>query len=412
MQQDTNDVASQVRAQPVGRAVAALIYAIFAGLVGLILYKFDLPLVDTLDRHLGDLRIAYGSPVAKAQRSDIAVVLVTEDTLLDYESRSPIDRRLLAELVGAVDAAGPKAIGLDFIFDRKTRHDAALIEALRQTKAPLVVGAIDQRVQDLRAESLAFQSAFLKAVGKPFGHLMLGRKEGLMAANDSVVRYVAQPMAQGRTAAGQTPNDTKPTRALSDALAVAAGLPTSAAVPTIAWLRAPDDRTPLFLTLAVPRHAADAVKPKLDGIFLPSWRELLKGRIVLIGATMVDRDRHITPLSAIDHATTAGIYIHAQALAQRLDGNRDIRRLPDWLIGLAASLVALTCFWAARLAGFQPTSFVYGLVGLVIIGFISTGAYTFFRIDFPSIALATAWAMGGIGGFFSSWGFNKWGLAA
>ena len=188
--------------------------------------------------------------------------------------------------------------------------------------------------------------------------------------------------------------------------------PMIAAVPTIAWLRPPDDRTPLFLTLVVPRHSAEAVRPKLEGIFLPSWRELLKGRIVLIGATMVDRDRHITPLSAIDHATTAGIYIHAQALAQRLDGNRDIRRLPDWVIGLAASLVTLACFAAARIAGFQPSSFLYGLAGVVLIGCMSAAAYAFFRIDFPSIALATAWAMGGIGGFFSSWAYNKWGLGA
>ena len=113
--------------------------------IGLELDQQDIALVDTLDQYVGDWRIALGSPQAEDQRPDIAIVLVTEDTLLDYQSRSPIDRNLLAELVRAVDAARPRAIALDFIFDRANTSDSALIAAVRGATSPIILGTIDER---------------------------------------------------------------------------------------------------------------------------------------------------------------------------------------------------------------------------------------------------------------------------
>src|SRR5262249_53343890 len=124
------------------RLVAGLFASLVAAL-GLVLDVLNINPVETLDKFVGDHRLAWLSSQAKAQRQDIAVVLVTEETLLDYESRSPISRTLLAELVKAIDAARPKAIGLDIIFDRRTAQDALLVAAVRRARAPIVLGAID-----------------------------------------------------------------------------------------------------------------------------------------------------------------------------------------------------------------------------------------------------------------------------
>ncbi len=396
------------------RAVMAVVFAMLVAGLAVVLNKLDLTAVDTLDKHVGDWRIALGSPRAAAQRRDIAIVIITEETLLDYESRSPIDRALLAELIRAIDLARPKAIGLDFIFDRRTRHDARLLAALREAKAPVVLGNIDERVTSIAPESLAIQADFLKTAGRPRGHLMLARKEGRLAGNDSVIRSIAAPYAApaGAGAADSTVGGTRgmadvpatgSPAAFVDVLAAAAGVTPKPDVRLIAWQRQPDERTPLFLTLSVPRHSEDAVKPALEGLFLPSWREFLKDRIVLIGAAMIDRDQHTTPLSVIDPSGIPGILIHAQALAQRIDGNRDIGTLPDWIVSLVAGFVALSCFVAARRTGVKPNSFAYGFIGLVLIGATSFVAFSIYRIDFPSVALTIAWALGGFGGFVSRW---------
>ena len=396
-------------------AIVAGLYAGVVAAISLVLHRADLAIVHTFDKHVGDWRIALGSPLAAVQRSDIAIVLITEETLLDYESRSPIDRALVGELVRAIDSAGPKAIGVDLIFDRRTRNDARLLEALREAKARVVLGSVDARIAHIPAESLAIQAEFLKAAARPYGHLMLGRKESLLASHDSVVRYVAQPDGSGvrRPEAAVVVGGTRGVpasaaeaspEAFVDVLAAAAGIAVKPGVRLISWLRPPDAQTDLFATLALPRHSPDAVRPALDGLFQPSWRELLKDRVVLIGATMIDRDQHTTPLSVLDRSQMAGVLIQAQALAQRIDGNRDVREIPNWMVAVVAGVVALSCFLASRRhTGLNPHGLFYGLLGVVLIGTASFLAFWLWRIDIPSIALATAWALGGVGGFVSNW---------
>jgi CHASE2 domain-containing sensor protein len=125
------------------------VFCLLVAASGLELDRRDLQLVQTFDKVAGDWRVALGSPPAPDQRTDIAVVLITEDSLLDYDARSPIDRALLAELVRAVDQAAPRAIVFDIIFDRRARADDTLIDAIARAKAPVVLAAIDERVRDV-----------------------------------------------------------------------------------------------------------------------------------------------------------------------------------------------------------------------------------------------------------------------
>ena len=184
------------------RGLVALHLAALITALGIGLQRIELPIVDTFDKHIGDLPVALGSPRATDQRLDIALVLITEDTLLDYETRSPIDRNLVAELIRTVDLADPRAIGIDLIFDRRTRHDASLLQAIRETKSPLVLGAIDRRADRVPCESLAVQEEFLRSTDKPFGHLMFARKQSQLLAYDSVVRYIAPPLAPTASGTG------------------------------------------------------------------------------------------------------------------------------------------------------------------------------------------------------------------
>lgn len=377
--------------------IIALLFSAVTAAVGLVLDEQDIAIVNTFDRFIGDHRIAWLSPQAADQRSDIAVVLVTEDTLLDYESRSPVDRGLLAELIRAVDAAEPKAIGLDFIFDRRTSEDQQLLAAIRDAKTPIVLGSIDTRVLVPR-QSLAIQKEFLAAAGRPYGHFILERKTGLIAQRDSTVRLVG----------GRYPDDNGPD-AFSAMLARAAGFKHEPANRIISWLRPPAD-TDLFTTIEIPQHDPATRKPKLEGVFLDSWRELLKGRVVLFGGSMIDRDLHTTPLSVIDNSVIHGVFIQAQALAQRIDGNRDIKQWPRLLTLAVVAGIAFACFIVAYALSLRPKSFYYELSGLVLIGLLSTAAFWLYRVDIPSIALATAWVGGAFGGHMTGGLFRRLGL--
>ena len=139
----------------------------------------------------------------------------------------------------------------------------------------------------------------------------------------------------------------------------------------------------------------------LQDLFQKSWGDVLKDRIVLIGAWMTDRDKHTTPLSVLDGATMPGVLIQAQALAQRLDGNRDIKNFPLWLRFAIVSFVALLCFLAAMHLRLSPHGKIYDIAGILIIGVVSLLCFSYFKLDLPSIALATAWAGGVWGGWHS-----------
>ena len=372
-------------------------YACASSALGLWLAARDIAVVDTVDKYLGDFRTALFSPRAAAQRADIAVVLIGETTLLDYDVRSPISGRLLGKVIEGIDRAGPKAIGLDFIFDRRTPYSAEFLAATKRVKSPLVLGAVDDRISGLPKESLETQAEILAAIGRPVGHLLLEHKAGLLATGNDTIRYVAGPYR------GLLRRDS-----LASMLARAAKYNHEPANRLIAWQLEPTDTSqPLFLTLTVPRHPQDGVGGDTGTVVPDSWAELLHDRVVLVGANMVDRDQHTTPLSVIDGRRVPGVMIHAQALAQRLDGStghsRDIRALPIWSTFLFVTLVALVCFAAGRRYRSGTHKKVLGALGLCLIGVVSVLAFWLWQVDLPSGALALAWVAGTVGGNYGDW---------
>jgi CHASE2 domain-containing sensor protein len=118
----------------------------------------------------------------------IALVYVTDNTLARLPYTTPIDRQLMADIINAVDAAGPKAIGLDFIFDRATEpaKDQALLDAIHQAKSPIILGTIGAH-----GPEPSFGTDLLAKSQRPVGHLFFGDHHQVLIISDNVVRTSA-----------------------------------------------------------------------------------------------------------------------------------------------------------------------------------------------------------------------------
>jgi adenylate cyclase len=357
---------------------AVLVWASRAGLVP-----------DAPDQFSYDWRTALLSDTAPSTRDDIAVVLINDNSLTGYPYRSPIDRGLLAEVVRAVDAAGPKAMALDFIFDQPTEaaKDTALKEALKSARNHIVAGAIDQRSTGVPERNFKFQEAFLNGAGlndanHKVGHVYFVNQKNQLAIADQTIRFIA----------GTSPG--KPERAgMAQLLAEIDGKKPEPASSYIAWLRPPPTLgSPTFQTFRVRAHR-DENGNSVKEPFPKSWQEAIKGKIVLIGGEITGADRHLTPFSVVDDSRMTGVFIHAQILAQLRDG-RSIYLISLWQELLAVALVAGLGFiaavrWALHRAEWLATA--GALVFFIVIGLVLFAAFNFVL---PSATLVLAWPAG------------------
>ena len=93
-----------------------------------------------------------------------------------------------------------------------------------------------------------------------------------------------------------------------------------------------------------------------------------------------------------------GTLVHAHAVAQRIDGNRDIVAMDILPAVLLAALAALGCYLLAWSRRVSPQGIAYNVIGLLVVGLLCLLAYKFLLLELPQIALATAWTFGGVAG--------------
>ena len=227
-----------------------------------------------------DFQIAWFSKAPATQDDRIIIVEIGEDELNDAPSISPIDRTLLADLVKKISKLNPKAIGLDFVFERRTddNRDRALIEAARQSSAPIVVGRLDSRTR-LTSSQQKFQDWFVKESGTRPSHVYFEGHVSPLVLHDSVVREV-----------GIASTDAPPVKSFAEVLSAASGGPDRMLSRRISWLLKPVD----------PRGLETFYKIKASSVLNVSesvLREAFENRIVLVGENLFDRDQHLTPLS-------------------------------------------------------------------------------------------------------------------
>ncbi|AGK56343.1 adenylate cyclase [Hyphomicrobium denitrificans 1NES1] len=275
----------------------------------------------------------------------IVVVIINNKTLEGYPYTSPTPRDLIAKVVRSVDAAHPAVIGLDFYFAKPTDKDNDLIGALRMAKAPIVVGAIDRRYPQFTPAEFDFQKQFLAATGRCAGY------NELLHEKDDVVRYTAAPA--------------DPDYPESFALLVAKSVkPSDLPSPTrIAWLLGPDTDLDPFATISAETLFQDT---GMDAATLGRAQEQaqrLNGKVVLISGEYPYLDRHRTPLSLWTGSNMLGVKIHANIVAQLVDGRRYF----------ALSVVQQEILFAT----------------LSVLGFVLGWYFWRRRVDFLSLGVAT-----------------------
>lgn len=320
-----------------------------------------------------DLRTKYLSKRPQSQHERIALVYVTEKTLKPYAYLSPTDRKLLADLVRAVDAAGPAVIGFDFIIDRETERnkDDELFNALRNAKAKIVVGAIDEPKVKGNGEK-SYQMAYLEKVNRSIGHLYFDAHHASLVISDHVIRQMAGPHDKHDH-----------TKSFARQLVDAVGSYPEPKSTYISWLLQPKDKSETFLTLP-----AEQVVARDGALPLP---KLLQDKIVLIGGNFIDRDQHLLPLSVIGDLRYPGLFVHAQIVAQMLD-KRSLSTL-NWVQQLVVLLLAAALgFWIGR----RQTQIHLVAELLSVIGLVQAGVAAFAYADLilPYTALLLTWLSG------------------
>jgi adenylate cyclase len=330
-----------------------------------------------------DYRTARWSKHPETQHKRIALVYISEKTLEPYPYLSPTDRQLLADLVKAVDATGPAAIGFDFIIDRPTEpaKDVALIAALRDAKAAVVAGAINE---DAHAPGggHSYQADYLAKVNRSVGHLHFeGAHPSKVIIVDNVIRLMAKPNTSGTYPAS-----------FAEQLAQKAGSYPKPKSEYISWLLAPTDNTETFLTLS-----AEQVLGKGGGPALP-LKDMLNNRIVLIGGNFSDRDQHLIPLSVSDGRRYPGLFIHAQILAQIIDG-RSLSTLSIPVQGVILLLAAAIGFWVGRRQ--TRIHLVTELVSVIVLVAIGILTFIYASLIFPYTGVLLTWLAGVSAGYYS-----------
>ncbi|MEI6985532.1 MAG: adenylate/guanylate cyclase domain-containing protein [Rhodospirillaceae bacterium] len=342
----------------------------FALLVAIVVFTLTLPRffvpLKAIENWVTDLFTVFSSPLEPPDQN-VVVLTLTEDTLAQFPYRSPVDRSFLADLLRHIDRVGARAVGFDVLLDQPTEpdKDAALAAAFRDVHLPVVVAW-----GDAGAGLTEAQSAYLAAYTQPVrtGRANLGKDD-----SDGTVRDMLAPEGGRASLPG----------AVAQALGVR--LPTNE-VP-IVYRRSLDAGT-----LAIPVYPAH-----LAAMLPPEW---LRGKAVLVGSDLPQEDRHRTPFASAfgnREGTIPGVFIHAFALAQLLDG----RVRPAWSEAEAVLLTTATVAAGLVIAALSlPLAAVAGL-GLVVLAVPWAGGFALAVLGgpvaaplSPSLALVLALGLG------------------
>ncbi|WP_336957867.1 adenylate/guanylate cyclase domain-containing protein [Sphingobium aquiterrae] len=311
------------------------------------LTSWRIPLLATAERNLYDLRMTSLAPVVD-QDDRVTMVVYNDQTLIAARKRSPLDRGLLARALRNLDAMGAKSIGIDILFDQPQDEDAALIAALRAMKTPTYLGYAD------------------------------------VAENEDQIGYEQQKFLDDFVARART-DKVKPAsiRLVTDADDVARSWPERIGRLPALLVEAmnPD---PAFrnytgsIRYRMPKEADRPIFPSFqidlfaDPALAPAFAEQVRGRHILIGGDILDIDQYLTPMTGLPNTpyegkTMIGLEVHANMLAQMLDGAR-LRAVPGWVIWsvaiLAIAAAALTSLAELRLWQLIPYMVVQaGLFG-------------------------------------------------
>ena len=307
----------------------------FAASLAVAMLSWSLPGLASLERVAYDWRLSLTAP-AKEQDQRLILVTIDERAIAATRRRSPFDRYLLARALAQLDAAAPRAIGIDMLFDQRTSpaEDAALHDALVAMRAPVrLASASDpQLISSWQRQAL---DAFFRSMR---GHDITPADATLAADFDGVIR---------RTGVGAD-------HSLASALAMLAGVRAAPSDMPIEFVVARDADQPPFTELSLLDLLSDkpATRAAVAG--------LIRGRIVLIGLDVGGSDRFTTPLSIRRGGSSPGFAVHAHILRNLLQPDRPTALAWPIAAGWSA-LAALLGLWAGLLPLRAPARILLSL---------------------------------------------------
>ena len=126
------------------RMAATILFLIVAILCARL--SWQMPLIGDAERALYDARATLMAPHV-GQDKRIVMVTYNDETLFNTGIRSPLDRTILANALANLDAMGPKAIGIDIVFDSPRPDDPLLKAQLRAMKTPTWLAYAEQALR-------------------------------------------------------------------------------------------------------------------------------------------------------------------------------------------------------------------------------------------------------------------------
>ncbi|MEN9397582.1 MAG: hypothetical protein RLZ81_2112 [Pseudomonadota bacterium] len=299
-----------------------------------------------------DLLSSLSAPVRPD--AGVMVVGIDEPSLSELGLAPPLPRRLHAQLIDALSAAGAAALGVDLLFSaaQSVEDDTALERALRGP-LPVVLASADVVV---RSSQVAHYQQRVQSVFAQARHGVVTMR----ADDDGVVR------------AAPSQDD-----AFWRVLARAAGRPVTPP-PAGALLRhyAPE----VALPYAHYTQALDAARSLPPGA--------LRGKLVLLGQNtpVGGADQFITPLHVLGGGAQSGVMLHATALLNGLSA--------DWVVPAPAGapvLQAVVClglvaFWTRRWRGGHAVLLTVSVAALALLGSASAYVLGLWWSALPTVA--------------------------
>ncbi len=278
------------------------------------------------ERALYDLR---SSLLADRIEKDDRVTLVVYDdqTLIAARKRSPLDRGMLARALKVIDEMEPKAIGLDILFDQPQDEDEELIATLRAMKTPVLVGYANfaTNENDIVYDQQVYLDQFMQR----------------LAGSNARAASIRLDNSHGVTRRWPSIEDGLPP-VLGRAMLAAAG-ESDKILPgyegALVYRHPAFENVPLYNSLQIDNFLDE------DLLAIPEVRAMLRdqieGRYVLVGGDIIDYDRVQTTFSSVIGENPPGLRVHADMIAQMLDGDGR-GKVSDLTLWAMALLVVLT----------------------------------------------------------------------
>ncbi len=295
-----------------------------------------------LEQGFYDLRFGLRGPLPQPKNTPVTILAVDDATFDTLTKPLVFWQDYFGEVVRHLNQAGAAAVGMDFLFFDMSEWNAEGQQVL--------VGAVLEANQEAPRVVLGYRIAGRDVIQLPFQLTVAAGDGGLGYVNlttdsDDFVRRQAlyAPSDEGGEAA-------------SFAAAVLQAFTGKKRIDFVSTPGSPNEMLINYRGLEVFPQVSfwRAVQAAQQGDL--AFFDQFKGRIVLIGE-VAEEDRHPTPLyywvdrrETRDKARTAGVIIHANAMATILEGDF-IRQLPEPWQALVILLAVAATAWIGFRSG-------------------------------------------------------------